>query len=235
MENKKDFEAKDIEVKSVEPRIARAFVKKNHYSHKVVQNSSVHLGVFLNGVLHGMMQFGPSTDKRKLIGLVEGTAWNGFIELNRMVFDDKLPRNSESRAISVALREFKKHAPHIKWVISFADGCQCGSGTIYRASGFVLTQIKENKNLSIDPETGEVHAQLTFSANRPNEMKKFKTWPKLKGYQLRYIYFMDDETRQRLTCPIIPFRDLDDLEFPREVRHKEHLKKLAKKQSAPVV
>jgi len=31
------------------------------------------------------------------------------------------------------------HLPQIKWVISYADGTQAGSGTIYRASGFVLT------------------------------------------------------------------------------------------------
>jgi hypothetical protein len=40
------------------------------------------------------MQFGPSLDKRKVQGLVEGTSWNGFIELNRMAFSDRLPRNS---------------------------------------------------------------------------------------------------------------------------------------------
>ncbi|MFR3876814.1 MAG: hypothetical protein ACLTYW_00180 [Collinsella sp.] len=52
-----------------------------------------------------------------------------------MAFDDVLPRNSESRCISVALRMIKKQAPQIKWVISFADGCSCGDGAIYRARG----------------------------------------------------------------------------------------------------
>lgn len=41
----------------------------------------------------------------------------------------------------------QKHAPHIKWVISFADAAQCGDGAIYRASGFVLTGIKENRSI----------------------------------------------------------------------------------------
>ena len=76
------------------------------------------------------MQFGPSLDKRKIQGLVEGTRWNDFIELNRMAFADWLPRNSESRAISVALRLIRKHYPNIEWVISFADGTQCGDVTI---------------------------------------------------------------------------------------------------------
>lgn len=139
--------AKDIILKPISAKDANALVKRVHYSGKVVQNSQVHIGVFYHGRLEGAMQFGPSLDKRKLIGLVEGTQWHNFIELNRMAFSDVLPRNSESRAISIAMKLLKQHAPQIKWVISFADATQCGDGTIYRASGFVLTSIKENGQL----------------------------------------------------------------------------------------
>ena len=139
--------AKGLIVKAIMANEANALVKRVHYSGKVVQNSQLHLGVFLQGKLEGAMQFGPSLDKRKLQGLVEGTPWNGFIELNRMAFTDKLPRNSESRALGVALRMLKKHAPHLQWVVTFADACQCGDGTIYRAAGFVLTSCKVNQQL----------------------------------------------------------------------------------------
>ena len=139
--------AKDIHVAPISAKDAGALVKRVHYSGKVVQNSQLHLGVFLNGRLEGAMQFGPSLDKRKVQGLVEGTGWNGFIELNRMAFSDRLPRNSESRALGIAMRMIRKAYPHIEWVISFADGAQCGDGTIYRAAGFVLTGIRVNTSL----------------------------------------------------------------------------------------
>ena len=131
--------AKDLIVKVIPSKVAVPFVKAHHYSGQVVNNSNLHFGVFYEGRLHGVMSFGPSLDKSKIQGLVDGTGWNEFIELNRMAFDDVLPRNSESRAISIAMKLIRKNAPQIKWVISFADGCQCGDGTIYRASGFVLT------------------------------------------------------------------------------------------------
>ena len=70
-------------------------------------------------------------NKQKIIGLVEGTGWNVFLELNRMAFDSVLPRNSESRALSISLRLIRKYAPQVKWVLSFADACSCGDGTIY--------------------------------------------------------------------------------------------------------
>ncbi len=139
--------AKDLIVKPIKSADAIAFVKSHHYSGKVAQNSQLHLGVFLNDRLHGVMQFGPSLDKRKIQSLVSGTQWHEFLELNRMAFDDVLPRNSESRALSIAWRLLKKHAPQVKWVISFADGTQCGDGTIYRAAGFVLTGIKKNNQI----------------------------------------------------------------------------------------
>lgn len=99
---------KEIEIKVIPAQIANPFVKKHHYSGKVVPNSVLHFGAFLDGKLHGVMSFGPSMDKSKLINLVEGTKWNEFIELNRMAFDDYLPRNAESYCIGKALRLIKK-------------------------------------------------------------------------------------------------------------------------------
>ena len=141
--------AKEIIVRVIPSSIANPFVRAHHYSGKIVNNSKLHFGVFLDGDLHGVMSFGPSLDKSKVMRLVEGTGWNEFLELNRMAFDDYLPRNSESCAIGRAMRLIRKNAPQIKWVVSFADGCSCGDGTIYRASNFVLTQIKENFNLKL--------------------------------------------------------------------------------------
>ena len=135
--------AKEIVMRVIPTKVATPFMKAHHYSGKVVNNSTLHFGVFLDGNLHGVMSYGPSLDKSKIIGLVKDTGWNEFLELNRMAFDSYLPRNSESRAISMSLRLIKKYAPQIKWVISFADACSCGDGTIYRASNFVLTGIKE--------------------------------------------------------------------------------------------
>lgn len=161
---------KEIELKVIPAKIANEFVRKHHYSGSVVLNSFLHFGAFLNKELHGVLQFGPSLDKSKVIGLVEGTGWNEFCELNRMAFDDKLPRNSESYCIGKALRLIKKNAPHIKWVISFADGCSCGDGTIYRASNFVLTQIKKNTSMWIDKDGNKLQ-DLSINLN-PNISKK---------------------------------------------------------------
>ena len=203
--------AKDIIVKPIKASAANELVKRVHYSGKVVQNSSLHFGAFLDGKLEGVMSFGSPMDKKKTLPLVSGTAWTGMLELNRMAFSDKLPRNSESRCMAIAFKLIKKHYPHIEWVLSFSDGTQCGDGTIYRACGFVLTQIKENTGQRIDEKTGEVFSQVTFSAHRPNEKEYWRSLKKLAGYQLRYIYFLNKAARERLTVPILPFSKIDEM------------------------
>ena len=200
--------AKELVLKVIPAKIANDFIRKHHYSGKVVNNSKLHFGVFFEGRLHGVMSYGSSLDKSKIIGLVSGTKWNEFLELNRMAFDSILPRNSESRAISQSIKLIKKNAPHIKWIVSFADGCSCGDGTIYRASNFILTDIRENEALRINPQTGEkVHTITAFH----RKIKGFKDWKAAEGYQFRYIYFIDKEYRKRLTVPEIPFSKIDEL------------------------
>jgi hypothetical protein len=99
--------------------------------------------------------------KTKVLPLVEPQNWNEMLELNRMAFDDYLPKYSESRCIAISIKLIKKNAPQIKWILSFADGTQCGDGTIYRASGFVLTSVKENSSI-IKLSNGDVVASMTY-------------------------------------------------------------------------
>ena len=200
--------AKDIVVKVIPSKIANDFIKKHHYSGKVVNNSKLHFGVFLDNKLHGVMSYGSSINKKGTINLVKGTKWNEFIELNRMAFDDVLPRNSESRAISQSIKLIKKNAPHIKWVISFADGCQCGDGTIYRASGFKLLKIKKNTSMWENINTGDKMQDMQFYHTMT---KKDSNWQRLKGNMLTYIYFIDKNKEKDLTVPVIPFSKIDEL------------------------
>lgn len=173
---------KEIIIKVIPASIANPFVKEHHYSKKVCMTSQLHFGCFLDGKLHGVLSYGTSIDKRKMIGLVEGTGWNEFLELNRMAFDDYLPRNSESFCIARTLKMIHKYAPQVKWVISFADGCSCGDGTIYRASNFVLTDIRVNHNLCELPSGEKIH-KMTLEANPTHPRKELggKTYAMITG------------------------------------------------------
>ena len=215
--------AKDIRVAPIARADADRTIKRLHYSGKVVNNSQLHLGVFLDGRLEGAMQFGPSLDKRKLQGLVAGTGWK---------FGPRLPRNSESRALGVAFRLIRRQYPHLRWCVSFADATQCGDGTIYRASGFVLTGITRNTTTWALPGGGTIadsdwksdarkRARLLSRVTMTKGAHACETGAasikglaamgaeKLPGFQLRYIYFLDPAARERLTVPVIPFSEIE--------------------------
>jgi hypothetical protein len=218
--------AKEIIVKVIPAKVANEFVKKNHYSGKVVPYSTLHFGCFLDSKLHGVMQYGHSMVKAKTFNLVEPSSWNGYVELNRMAFDDYLPKNSESRCLAISIKLIKKNAPHIKWILSYSDATQCGDGCNYRAAGFFLTAIKKNKTMIAFPN-GEVVADIVFRNDyKDPQVKKIcndyninmnsNIWSQIKkisnpieGFQLRYIYLIDKTCK--ITVPILPFSKIDEL------------------------
>lgn len=198
--------AKEIIVKVIPSKIANEFVKKNHYSGKVVNMSTLHFGCFLDNKLHGVMSYGPPMDKRNVLNLVDtglndyNKKWNEMLELNRMAFDDYLPKYSESRCIAISIKLLKKNAPQIKWILSYSDATQCGDGTIYRASGFKLTQINKNSTI-YKLANGEIVAK------RGDSNYDFKNSEALKGFQNRYIYLIDKNCK--INTEILPFSEID--------------------------
>lgn len=222
--------AKDLEVRPITRQAADRVILNGHYSGKVVKNSQLHFGVFLGGGLRGALQFGPPMDRSKILGLVRDAPWESVLELNRMWLADDLPRNGESRSIGVACRMIAKHAAQVKWVVSFADGTQCGDGTIYRASGFILTGIKESDALARLPN-GTVFHRVSLAGHATQPIPEiggrsyfdvtggrydFKGFCKaigaivIPGFQFRYIRFLDATWRDRLTVPEIPFDDIPE-------------------------
>ena len=98
----------------------------------------------------------------------------------------------------------------MKRTLSFADGCQCGDGTVYRASNFVPTGIKKSKTIRIDAD-GNIFSDLTCNARKPNQKQHLEDSIPLDGYQLRCIYSIDKSHRKRLTVPEAPFSKIDEI------------------------
>jgi len=226
--------AKEILVKVIPAKVANEFVKKHHYSGKSCTTSTLHFGAFLDDKLHGVMSYGNPIDKRKVLPLVQPSLWNEMLELNRMAFDDYLPKNSESRCIAISIKLIKKNAPHIKWILSFSDGTQCGDGSIYRASGFELTAVRKSSadlwelpnELKKYNDNKDVAHRMTCQGktcrlgawvlskygtnNVPLEkLQKDNGGKLLNGFQLRYIYLIDKTCK--ITVPILPFSKIDEM------------------------
>jgi hypothetical protein len=229
---------KDLIMKPISSKAANDIVKKYHYSGKVCQNSQIHFGIFLNKILVGALQFGPSTDKRRM-GQSLGIGMNESLELNRMAISDVCGKNTESRALGICLKILKKQYPFLRCIVSFADACQCGDGTIYRAANFKLHSYKVNKSLMyIDdeavsyfrkyiPSCSNVVARKTLDDHRDESgkyltthLKKFNSKP-LVGYQMKYIYYFDKNLEK--SHPSVPFDKIPDyVKMYKGIKRREH-------------
>jgi len=206
----------DLYIYPIDREAADRLVSAYHYSGRPYTKSQLHLGAYWQGDLEGVMSFGPPIDRRKVLHFVEGTEWHQMCELNRMAFSPDLPKNSESRALAVAARLFREYAPWIRWILSFADGAQCGDGAIYRAAGWTLTGIKETSSLYRTPN-GDVVSDVgmrTSDALR-EELGVDGTTHRafvdaglepLDGYQYRYIKLLDPDAE--LAVDPIDYEDM---------------------------
>lgn len=223
--------AKDIVIKPIDSKSSVKIVSRLHYSGKCTQNSQIHLGVFLNNKLEGALQFGPSIDKRRMASNL-GIGFNHFLELNRMALSDTCPKNSESRALGVSLRLLKKTYPHLRVIVSFADACQCGDGTIYKASGFKLHSFKKNTSLLVGPN-GDVVAKKSLDDKICPTTGKYMSsiyvkergYKPLVGYQMKYLYFFDKELEKQ--HDFIDFKDI-----PKEIRMYKGIKRIEHESNA---
>ena len=126
----------NLAVREIERERANAIIIKNHYSHKVYNASYIHLGVFIDNNLVGVLQYGSAMNPASGNSVVEGTQIENFLELNRMWIDDSAGNTSESQAISCSIRYIKHRYPKVKWIQSFADE-RCGCyGIVYQACSF---------------------------------------------------------------------------------------------------
>lgn len=180
-------------VKEIDRGLANAIIVKNHYSRKFYAASYIHLGVFIEGELVGVLQFGYAMNPASQASVVADTAIDEYLELNRMWLDDCAPRNSESRALSFALKIIRASYPKIKWVQSFADE-RCGlGGIVYQACNFRYYGEHRATFWELD---GEVYhnslmtrdARLSKSAANIQANKARAVAYDLR--QFRYLYFM---------------------------------------------
>ena len=117
-----------------------------------------------------------------------------YLELNRMWLDDVAPRNSESRALSYAIKVIRASYPKIKWIQSFADErCRLG-GVVYQACSFSYYGEHTATFWELDGEM--YHNSImtdSLKANTPKGRKLVGEADRAIAHslrQFRYIFFM---------------------------------------------
>jgi len=189
-------------------RQAREIIIKHHYSHRIVNNSYLHLGVYLAGELCGVLQFGYALCPARAGKVVEGTVQGQYLELNRMWLADAAPRNSESRAISQAIKYIRRAMPTVAWIQSFADE-RCGRwGVVYQAANFLYCGHHVTRFYELDGETYHemlLTAHLTKTGRGWHLRQNLHRAVRQSLRQFRYVYFLKRDWMARLRLPARPY------------------------------
>ena len=198
-------------VKEIDRKLANDLIVKNHYSRKFFGLSYIHLGVFINGRLSGVLQYGYALNPVSCGGIVEGTNKNQYLELNRMWLHERAERNSESKAISYSFKYIRAKFTPVKWVQSFADE-RCGRfGIVYQACSFGF--YGEHTGVFWEWENEVFHyIQMSISKDNRRYSPKVKRLQdnkhnakKLTLRQFRYIKFLDGRWKKKCKLKELPY------------------------------
>ena len=190
------FGSDEFCVKEIMRDLAYDIIVKNHYSKKgdSIAHNKINLGVFINGEMLGVLQFGYAMNPASMDKIVANTKIDEYLELNRMWIDDKAERNTESKSISYAVRYIRSKFPKIKWIQSFADE-RCGMlGIVYQAANFRYFGFHNSTFWKIGNEV--YHNNIVTNGARKAKRTleaKMNDAEKMDLRQFRYIYFINQK------------------------------------------
>lgn len=197
-----------LSVREIERDKANAVIVKNHYSHKFYSATYIHLGVFMGETMFGVLQFGYAMNPASCGSVVTGTEQDQYLELNRMWLSDEAPRNTESAAISYAIRYIRGKFRRIKWIQSFADERCGGFGIVYQAANFDYYGEHTATFWTLD---GQVYHNTIMTAKNGKEGRFGKTLQANRHRatseelrQFRYIYWIDRKWASRCALKKMP-------------------------------
>jgi len=203
-----------IRVQPIPFAAARQIVVRHHYLHSLPGGTKLAFGAFAEGKLLGAITFG--VGPYNAFALVDGACPDDCLALTRLWLSEELPPNSESRVISVCLRYLRKYTT-LKFIMTYADPAQGHVGTIYQATGWLYTGLSE-ATPKFDIGDGVArHSRSLAHAFGSHSLKylserglKIKALPQIPKH--RYIYFLDQDYRNRLKVPALPYpkKEIDE-------------------------
>lgn len=140
-------------VKSINKSECKDWILKKHYAKRLCSISYA-FGLFdADNILNGVVTFGmpPSSTIAQSICGEEFKKY--LLELNRLIVNDGLPKNTLSFFVSNAIKKL----PSNKIIVSFADPNIGHNGYIYQATNFIYTGLSSNKSQLIDKTGKEFH------------------------------------------------------------------------------
>ena len=202
------FGSVSFKIKKIPRKNANKIIMDHHYSKKFYNASTIHLGIYEDDNLIGVLQYGYAMNPASMAGVVKDTKIDEYLELNRMWLKDGSPPNAKTQALSYSIKYIKRKYPKIKWIQSFADERCKKFGIVYQAANFLYCGehisdfweldgvLYHNSLMTRNPKLAPSAAFVQKNKERA-EKHTFR--------QFRYIYFIQRNLIKDLCFNILPY------------------------------
>jgi hypothetical protein len=150
---------KNINIQSINKKVAKQFIIDNHYTHKwslcriaygIYYNSNTKSKFFESDdkMLIGCLVYGQPVGRSAASSLSDELKIQEVLELTRLFIHDGYGKNIESYCIAQSFKLLNRDFPNVKAIISYSDCEQGHTGVIYQATGFIY---QGNSSLALMP------------------------------------------------------------------------------------
>ena len=172
----------DLQVKTIKSEETKDWLLNKHYAKRLCSISYA-FGLFDGLKLIGVCTFGKPASHSLCVGVCGNHNSEYVYELNRLVTNDYLPKNSLSFFVSKCL---KMLPPLI--VVSYADTAQNHHGYIYQATNWIYTgATKERTDIGDEDGTHSRHYSKDIDYTKHRKKRSSKH---------RYVYFTGSKTQR---------------------------------------
>ena len=191
---------KALEVRTVASSVVKPVIEEGHYLHSMPGGVLRCFGIYLGKELVGAVVF--TSGARQGHRLLDAARPRDVATLSRLYLKDEIPKNAESRVLSVALKILRRETP-LKLILSYADPAAGHTGTIYQASGWIYLGQTE-PNTYVDLGDGNLlHPRSVYNRFGSNAIGHLQATGipatrKRVGGKHRYAYVLDPAWRWRL-------------------------------------
>jgi len=164
-------------VKSIDTYLCKDWLLNKHYA-KRIPSISYSFGLFNNeNVLQGILTIGKPASNQLCIGICGAKNSLYVYELNRLVVNDNLEKNTLSFFVSNSIKLIKENMI----LVSYADTKMSHNGYIYQATNWVYTgATKERTDIGFEDNKHSRHYDKNMDySNR-----------KIRSSKHRYVYFI---------------------------------------------
>lgn len=175
----------NYKVISIDYQDCKEWFLKKHYAHRI-PSISFCFGLYDDENLIGVCSFGSPPSRALCIGVCGTENAHKVYELNRLIVNDGLPKNSLSYFVSNCL----KLLPNDLIIVSYADTSQGHNGYIYQATNWIYTGLSAKRTERYDIENPNKHSKsVTDKKGVDYQSLAVRERPQ----KHRYIYFIGNK------------------------------------------